>query len=98
MAVETAIHRWDVEDAIGGTGNANPIDADLAAEGIEEDLTLMAPRLLAGRDGIDIGGSLHLHCADADGEWRRIPPDDPSLEILGDRDVFDRWLALPVPQ
>ena len=69
MAVETAIHRWDVEDAIGGTGNANPIDADLAAEGIEEELTLMAPRLLAGRDGIDIGGSLHLHCADADGEW-----------------------------
>jgi uncharacterized protein (TIGR03083 family) len=69
MAVETAIHRWDVEDAVGGTGNANPIDAALAAEGIEEELTLLAPRLLAGRDGIDIGGSLHLHCQDAEGEW-----------------------------
>ena len=31
-------------------------------------------------------------------QWRRIPSDDPSLEIFGDREIFDRWLTLPVPQ
>ena len=31
-------------------------------------------------------------------QWRRILPDDASLEIFGDHDVFDRWLALPVPR
>ena len=69
MAVETSIHRWDVEDAVGGAGETSPLDASLAAEGIEEELTVFAPRLLAGRDGIGIGGSLHLHATDAPSEW-----------------------------
>jgi uncharacterized protein (TIGR03083 family) len=69
MAVETSIHRWDAEDAVGGAGDTSPIDALLAAEGIEESLTLLAPRALRARDGIDIGGSVHLHCTDAEGEW-----------------------------
>jgi uncharacterized protein (TIGR03083 family) len=69
MAVETSIHRWDVEDAVGGASETSPLDASLAAEGIEEELTVLAPRLLAGRDGIGIGGSLHLHATDAPAEW-----------------------------
>jgi uncharacterized protein (TIGR03083 family) len=69
MAVETSIHRWDAENAIGGASDASPIAAALAAEGIEEELTLLAPRNLGDRDGIDIGGSVHIHCTDTDGEW-----------------------------
>src|SRR5205085_3354075 len=69
MAVETSIHRWDVEDAVGGASATSPLDANLAGEGIEEELTLLAPRLLAGRDNVDIGGTLHVHCTDTDGEW-----------------------------
>jgi uncharacterized protein (TIGR03083 family) len=49
MAVETSIHRWDTEDAVGGASETSPLDAMLAAEGIEEEFTLMSPRLLAGR-------------------------------------------------
>ncbi len=69
MAVETSIHRWDAEDAVGGAGETSPLGAALAAQGIEEELTLMGPRLLAGRDGIAIGGSLHVHCSDVESEW-----------------------------
>ncbi len=131
MAIETAIHRWDGQDAHGRDG-VGPIDAELASDGMDELLDVHVGLRLAGRDGIDIGGSVHFHCTDTEGEWtvhtddglarvtrghtkgdvavrgpasslllmqwRRILPDDASLEILGDRDVFDRWLALPVPQ
>jgi uncharacterized protein (TIGR03083 family) len=80
MAVETSIHRWDAEDAIGGAAETSPIDANLAAEGIEESLMILAPRMLAGRDGIDIGGSIHIHCTDADGEWM-LHTDDGVLRV-----------------
>jgi hypothetical protein len=33
MAQETAVHRWDAQDAAGG---ALPIDHDIAADGIDE--------------------------------------------------------------
>jgi uncharacterized protein (TIGR03083 family) len=80
MAIETSIHRWDAEDAVGGVADTNPLDAQLAAEGIEESLTLLAPRMLAGRDGIDIGGSVHLHCTDTAGEWT-LQTDDGVLRV-----------------
>ena len=69
MAVETSIHRWDAEYAIWGAGETSPVDAPLAAEGVEESLRYLAPRALAGRDDIDVGGSVHVHSTDAEGEW-----------------------------
>jgi len=60
MAQETAVHRWDAD---GG-----PIDATLAADGIDELLELFAPRLPAeGLGGTE--GTIHLHATDLDGEW-----------------------------
>jgi len=60
MAQEAAVHRWD---AVGG-----PIDPALAADGVDELLSLFAPRLpperLAGASG-----SIHLHATDVEGEW-----------------------------
>jgi len=79
MAVETSIHRWDAEDAVGGAGETSPLDAQLAAEGIEEELTLLAPSMLAGRDGIGIGGSLHVHATDAPSEWT-VSTEDGALQ------------------
>jgi uncharacterized protein (TIGR03083 family) len=67
MAVETALHRWDAEEALGRTPAG--FAPERAADAVEELLTWHAPARLAGRDGIDIGGSLHLHCTDTDGEW-----------------------------
>ena len=67
---ETAVHRWDVEAAVG---TPDPIDADLAIEVTEEFLTvIVADRGLAGADGAAAhdGATLHLHATDHDaGEW-----------------------------
>jgi uncharacterized protein (TIGR03083 family) len=80
QAIETSIHRWDGEDAVGGAAEAAPLDAALGSDGIDEQLALWAPRSLAGKDGIDIGGSVHLHCADVDGEWT-LKTDDGVLRV-----------------
>ncbi len=79
-AVETAIHRWDAEQAVGGSGDAAPIDAVLAVGGIEEQLFGWGPFQLGNHDGIDIGGSVHIHCIDIDGEWT-LKTDDGVLQV-----------------
>lgn len=62
---ETAVHRYDAELA---AGTPTPIDAALAADGIDEFLTVFLPRLAANFD--DVGdGTVHVHCTDVDGEW-----------------------------
>jgi len=66
MAIETALHRWDGQDA---HGRAAAIDAELAADGMDEVLDVHVGLRLARRDGIDIGGSVHFHCTDTEGEW-----------------------------
>jgi uncharacterized protein (TIGR03083 family) len=76
MAVETAIHRWDAEAAVGSPASAAPIDAALAVEGIEELVTVLLPR--RGGGGLAGGGEvLHLHATDADGEWLLTLTDGP---------------------
>jgi uncharacterized protein (TIGR03083 family) len=65
MAQETAVHRWDAQ---AGAGVAQPIDAGLAVDGIDEFLSFvnvwLPERPLEG-----LAGSLHLHATDIDGEW-----------------------------
>jgi len=36
MAQETAVHRWDAQSAADGLAGAAPIDAELAADGVDE--------------------------------------------------------------
>lgn len=65
MALETAVHRWDVESAGGAP---RPVDAALAVDGVDEMLDVF---VAAGRVG-DLSGAgetLHLHSTDATGEW-----------------------------
>lgn len=64
MALETAVHRWDAENA---TGNAQAIDSDLGADGVEEMFDAHIP--LDGTPYEGRRGSLHLHRTDGDGEW-----------------------------
>lgn len=65
MAHETAVHRWDAEDARGA---AVPFEGELAVDGIDEHLRnlpfIVGPDRTAGA-----GESLHLHCTDRAGEW-----------------------------
>ena len=66
QAVETVLHRWDAEHAVG---DVTPIDAALASDGVDEYFELGLSRLVA-REGITLpAGSLHVHCTDVDGEW-----------------------------
>lgn len=76
MAHETAVHRWDMADA---TASASDIDVELASDGIDEFLNNFFTRPHA--DAPELGGSVHLHCTDVDGEWMVEPLDDGGIEI-----------------
>ncbi len=77
QAHESTVHLWDARTAIG---EPTAIDAALAVDGIDEYLTVVAPYLVGRRDGIDTGGSVHLHATDADGEWT-VHTDDGVLRV-----------------
>jgi len=64
MAQETAVHLWDAAQA---ADVVNPVEADLASDGIDEFLTHF---LADTADGAEpVGGSVHIHCTDVPGEW-----------------------------
>ena len=65
MAQETAVHRWDAQSA---GGDPEPIDPELAVDGIDELLDVFA-RIDAGSGKLTEPGSLHFHATDIDGEW-----------------------------
>lgn len=67
MANEFSMHRWD---AFSASGSPDPIHSSLAADGIDEALTVFAPsRLEFGELGGN-GETVHLHATDIDdGEW-----------------------------
>jgi uncharacterized protein (TIGR03083 family) len=139
MTHETTVHVVDaqltVPSGTGPPGGAQPvIAADVAADGIDEWLTVLAgpsggePDLRAA--GLPAGESLHVHASDVPegtGEWvvrhdpagitvrrahekatlalrggasdlllvllRRRPADDPAVQLHGDPDLLNHWLA-----
>jgi uncharacterized protein (TIGR03083 family) len=67
QALETAVHLWDVQTAIGA--NPDPIEADLAAAGVDEYLTEFLPARLPALAVEGLTGTLHVHATDTPGEW-----------------------------
>ncbi|MEL6891644.1 MAG: maleylpyruvate isomerase family mycothiol-dependent enzyme [Actinomycetota bacterium] len=71
QAIETMLHRFDAETAVGSTSTLRP---DLAVVGVHECLEVGYPRATT-RDGLSYpGASLHIHCTDDElpagwGEW-----------------------------
>jgi uncharacterized protein (TIGR03083 family) len=73
MAVETAVHRWDAESAVG---DGRPVGTDLALDGVDELFAVIVPwrgaRELADKAA---GRTMHLHAteigddAEGQGEW-----------------------------
>lgn len=63
QAVETAVHRWDAEQA---AGRPFTIDPALAADAVDEFLEHTPWRR---REAPPVGGTVHLHPTDAPGEW-----------------------------
>lgn len=64
MAQETTVHRWDAQNAIG---DPQRIDAELAADGVDEFLDAFIPGEEIPWE--DDPGTIHLHCTDVQGEW-----------------------------
>ena len=75
MAHETTVHRWDAQSALG---SPEPIDPQLAADGVDEFL-----ELVVGYTKTPLGGNgetVHLHQTDGDGEWiLHLEEDGPSV-------------------
>jgi uncharacterized protein (TIGR03083 family) len=71
LAVEVAIHRWDVQHAAatGGGPGPEPVDGEVAAAGIEEFVIEFLPGLVAQDTVENLAGTLHLHATDGPAEW-----------------------------
>jgi uncharacterized protein (TIGR03083 family) len=65
QAHETTLHAWDAGTA---SGAALPIDAELAADGVDEYVDFV-PRTLKREPGTWTGETIHLHRTDGPGEW-----------------------------
>ena len=70
-AHESTVHRIDAQGAAGAAEVAAPIDPAFASDGIDEYLTVFVPRF--GTDLAVLGGTIHVHCTDVDGEWLVAP-------------------------
>ncbi len=68
QALETVVHRWDVQTA-AASGPVDPIAPDLAVEGVDEFLADFLPRVIAADASGALTGTLHLHATDTPGEW-----------------------------
>ena len=82
QAIEAAVHRWDAENA---TGQAQPIDADLAADAIGQTFDVMVP-IRRARAGAPAGqGERFLFTrTDGPGTWAaRFDGDDVRLGTGG---------------
>ena len=66
MAHETAIHRVDAEL---GHGLVNPVEAVLAADGIDEVLTVMMEGYPGWAAATETGDTLRIECTDQPGDW-----------------------------
>ena len=65
---ETAVHRYDAELAFD-TAAVPTVPPALSVDGVDEYFVMVRERLLAARGMASLGGSLHLHATDTEGEW-----------------------------
>jgi uncharacterized protein (TIGR03083 family) len=74
-ALESAVHRYDAQLA---AGSPEPIEAQLAADGVDEFLGVFVPRW--GKEVAAGGETLHFHCTDVEGEWL-VSRDDQGVRV-----------------
>jgi uncharacterized protein (TIGR03083 family) len=97
QAHETAIHRLDAEHAVAGSADPSAVpslvfDPELAADGIDELLVLMTPRVV-DRHRPTVEGTVLFHAADAGRAWLvrltpgELPEIGPADEIESDASV-----------
>lgn len=93
MAHESVVH---AADALSITGAKPSPDAAVAADGIDELLTVLLPNRhrLRPLSGLDALGSLHVHCTDVDGEWL-VRCDGTGLDVRREHAKGDAALRGP---
>lgn len=74
---EAAVHRWDAETA---AGRDFVIEPDIAADSIDEFLEHSTPGRY--KDAAPIGGSVHIHATDYDGEWLVTENDERQITVV----------------
>ncbi|MEZ0115928.1 uncharacterized protein (TIGR03083 family) [Catenulispora sp. EB89] len=91
QAIEAAVHRWDLEGAIG---SPQPVDEELAADGVARFLDVVLPfrRRTAKQVPPMKGESYRFRQTDGSGAWSiALDPDGP--RPLGDDEAADVELA-----
>lgn len=83
LAVEVAVHRWDVEYAAGVDGGSNPrpVDRRVAAAGIEEFMVEFLPQLVSRESVVGLHGTLELQPTDGN-EWWGTNLDAPTSRTV----------------
>jgi uncharacterized protein (TIGR03083 family) len=72
MAHETAVHRWDAQQAAGAI---TPMDPELATDGVHEVIYVFMQNRPRRPMSEHPASSLHLHRTDGDGEWMLVVRD-----------------------
>lgn len=85
MALETAVHRWDLDGA--------PIATALALDGVDEVLELFAPRVDPARLAQAAAGTIHLHATDLDGLGA-----EPGTTVEAADAPLGEWLISVAPE
>lgn len=90
---EHAIHRWDLETAIGEPGDLDPA---LSADGIDEVVTTLWPRQLRLCRAEEPTQALEIVATDVDGRWQ-IGRGDPVATLSGPASgiLLALWRRLP---
>lgn len=92
-SLETLVHRWDCENA---TGDTTPLDAELAADGVDEMLFVMIPNGDATYRGAS--GRVRLAARDVSRAWTLDLRDGESIRVeRADGDGRGEDLTLEVP-
>jgi uncharacterized protein (TIGR03083 family) len=88
MAHESTVHRYDAQRA---HGVAQPIDDDLARDGLDEMIDILLPRIVI-RDNVSLPVATYCFTAADDGNWgvRLGPEGIESLDVVKDPDVTVR--------
>lgn len=83
QALETVVHRWDAQRAVG---EPDPIDPELAVDGIAEVVDLLLPRQLALGRAEPLPCAVQL-CALEGGSWR-VGEGTPVAELHGPAELL----------
>ena len=75
--LETLVHRWDAENALGIGGVLDPV---LAGEGVAEVIDTIAPRQVELGRAVNPGQAVRLVSADTGGSWV-LGPGTPVAEV-----------------